>query len=246
MEGFLRQLSQFRQACPFLQRTPIAKLRDLSVTTVHSSHLKSVRANSPASLNHCVSEASPTSRRSCPASGSCFGNRSRSCRGCSRTPSNSNSYGNLQKRTTALNLLAEQCPIMSKAMAVHMARSRLRPRSQVNQLERNLNLSLSSTIIPPTELSSDLETKEVIRRQALKQSPTQPAFDYDHFYRHEIEKKHQDKSYRYFNNINRLAEQFPLAHLGGQKQQTSQNVTVWCSNDYLGMSRHPLVLRKMT
>lgn len=29
-------------------------------------------------------------------------------------------------------------------------------------------------------------------------------FDYEAFYANELEKKHKDKSYRYFNNINRV------------------------------------------
>lgn len=66
-------------------------------------------------------------------------------------------------------------------------------------------------------------------------------FDYDAFYRGELEKKHQDKSYRYFNNINRLAGEFPRAHTAS----TEDRVTVWCSNDYLGMGRNPEVIRTM-
>ncbi|KAJ3324183.1 mitochondrial 5-aminolevulinate synthase [Blyttiomyces sp. JEL0837] len=65
-------------------------------------------------------------------------------------------------------------------------------------------------------------------------------FNYEHFYRSEIEKKHQDKSYRYFNNINRLAQAYPTAHTA-----TGEHVTVWCSNDYLGMSKHPEVVESM-
>ncbi|GAA5993629.1 hypothetical protein JCM10908_000650 [Rhodotorula pacifica] len=64
-------------------------------------------------------------------------------------------------------------------------------------------------------------------------------FDYDSFYAAELEKKHQDKSYRYFNNVNRLAAKFPVAHTANKADE----VTVHCSNDYLGMGRHPVTLR---
>lgn len=53
-------------------------------------------------------------------------------------------------------------------------------------------------------------------------------------------KKKQDKSYRIFNKINRLAEEPPRA-----ESITMAPVTVWCSNDYLGMSRHSLILETM-
>ncbi|KAL9093368.1 MAG: hypothetical protein Q9165_004109 [Trypethelium subeluteriae] len=66
-------------------------------------------------------------------------------------------------------------------------------------------------------------------------------FDYDRFYKAELDKKHNDKSYRYFNNINRLAQEFPRAHMS----DVDQRVTVWCSNDYLGMGRNPQVLKTM-
>src|SRR5262249_210343 len=64
------------------------------------------------------------------------------------------------------------------------------------------------------------------------------AFDYEGFYSAELEKKHKDKSYRYFNNINRLAAKFPVAHTASHGEE----VHVWCSNDYLGMSKNPVVL----
>jgi 5-aminolevulinate synthase len=66
-------------------------------------------------------------------------------------------------------------------------------------------------------------------------------FDYEDFFVGELDKKHKDQSYRYFNNINRLAAKFPVAHTGSQ----SEEVDVWCSNDYLGMSKNPVVLETM-
>ena len=65
-------------------------------------------------------------------------------------------------------------------------------------------------------------------------------FDYDGFCQEEIDRKKSDKSYRYFNNINRLAQSFPKAATG-----SGSEVTVWCSNDYLGMSRHPVVIKSI-
>lgn len=72
-------------------------------------------------------------------------------------------------------------------------------------------------------------------------APKPVKFDYDGFYSAELDKKHKDKSYRYFNNINRLAQEFPRAHMFDQNER----VTVWCSNDYLGMGRNPEVLQTM-
>ncbi|OAA57844.1 5-aminolevulinate mitochondrial precursor [Niveomyces insectorum RCEF 264] len=66
-------------------------------------------------------------------------------------------------------------------------------------------------------------------------------FDYEGFYETELDRKRKDKSYRYFNNINRLATDFPRAHMADKNER----VTVWCANDYLGMGSHPEVLRTM-
>lgn len=72
-------------------------------------------------------------------------------------------------------------------------------------------------------------------------APASPRFDYEGFYNNELDKKHKDKSYRYFNNINRLAKEFPRAHMAAKDER----VTVWCSNDYLGMGRNKHVLKTM-
>ncbi|PPQ77695.1 hypothetical protein CVT25_011130 [Psilocybe cyanescens] len=66
-------------------------------------------------------------------------------------------------------------------------------------------------------------------------------YNYESFYVNELEKKHQDSSYRYFNNINRLAAKFPIAHTASVKDE----VEVWCANDYLGMGNNPVVLETM-
>jgi 5-aminolevulinate synthase len=49
--------------------------------------------------------------------------------------------------------------------------------------------------------------------------------------------------YREFVTINRISGQYPLAMLNGQED--SEPVVVWCSNDYLGMSQHPVVTEAM-
>lgn len=44
--------------------------------------------------------------------------------------------------------------------------------------------------------------------------------------------------YRTFVTLNRICGQYPLARLEGSD---GEPVVVWCSNDYLGMSQHPVV-----
>ncbi|XP_049283864.1 5-aminolevulinate synthase, erythroid-specific, mitochondrial isoform X2 [Anopheles funestus] len=72
--------------------------------------------------------------------------------------------------------------------------------------------------------------------------PTERKFQYEDFFHEQILRKKQDHSYRVFKKVNRLAAegQFPraLEYSWGERP-----ITVWCSNDYLGMSCHPEVKR---
>ena len=72
----------------------------------------------------------------------------------------------------------------------------------------------------------------------FKEISIKSSFDYEQFFHSQILKKKQDHSYRVFKKVNRLAQSFPSALEYTGKKKT---VTVWCSNDYLGMSRHPQV-----
>lgn len=57
-----------------------------------------------------------------------------------------------------------------------------------------------------------------------------------------MEKK-QDHTYRVFKTVNRWADAYPFAQHFSEASMASKDVSVWCSNDYLGMSRHPRVLQ---
>lgn len=68
-------------------------------------------------------------------------------------------------------------------------------------------------------------------------------FGYDQFFRDKIMEKKQDHTYRVFKTVNRRADAFPFAQHFSEASVASKDVSVWCSNDYLGMSRHPRVLQ---
>lgn len=209
-------LRQSKSMCPFLKKTSPATLRALSTSARHAS----------------------------PCGGS---------------------MSNLQT-------IARRCPVMGKAMAVQTAqagkmglggvaamgamrsftgktgRARLHTSRahEARPMEDTIFGREKSTLKLPAIDKSYPANRSVPPPQHLKPAttaapPQAPKFNYEDFYNAELEKKHKDKSYRYFNNINRLAKEFPRAHMSNKQER----VTVWCSNDYLGMGRNPQVLKSM-
>jgi len=68
--------------------------------------------------------------------------------------------------------------------------------------------------------------------------------DYQSQFESAIEALHAEKRYRVFADLERIAGQFPKAlwrHDGKVRE-----ITVWCSNDYLGMGQHADVIAAMT
>lgn len=66
-------------------------------------------------------------------------------------------------------------------------------------------------------------------------------FAYENFFQEQIMKKKQDHSYRVFKKVNRLAGSGLFPHALEYSTREERPITVWCSNDYLGMSAHSRV-----
>jgi 5-aminolevulinate synthase len=67
--------------------------------------------------------------------------------------------------------------------------------------------------------------------------------DYGHFFKDALDAIHREGRYRVFADIKRHQGAFPTGdHYVGD---TVRPITVWCSNDYLGMGQHPAVIAAM-
>ena len=63
-------------------------------------------------------------------------------------------------------------------------------------------------------------------------------FDYNSSFKDQIQQVRSEGRYRDFIGLQRRAGHFPLASWGKNKEE----VTMWCINDYLGMSQNPKVI----
>lgn len=143
----------------------------------------------------------------------------------------------LRQLSSSSSLITEarQCPFMKQALKRKEQRSYSSATKPVNATAVPIS---SST--PYSFKNIDLANHGHLDIAPSMTNP-EASFDYNGFLNDELERKRVDKSYRYFNNINRLAEEFPKAH----RSQEEKKVTVWCSNDYLGMGKNDLTLQEM-
>jgi 5-aminolevulinate synthase len=68
--------------------------------------------------------------------------------------------------------------------------------------------------------------------------------DYRGIFEDAVDALRAEKRYRVFADLERIAGQFPRAIYRDQSDN-QREITIWCSNDYLGMGQHPLTIAAM-
>ena len=120
-------------------------------------------------------------------------------------------------RVSALQTAARQCPVIGKALIVQQQKRDYITKSATVAVGEESSLEEAHRAAGVTDLSKgnfsvgEIGLMEGIcphaaaARKAYELTYAGPAkFDYEAFYAKELDKKHKDKSYRYFNNINRV------------------------------------------
>ena len=68
--------------------------------------------------------------------------------------------------------------------------------------------------------------------------------DYRGFFEDAVDALRQEKRYRVFADLERIAGRFPRA-IYRDASDNQREITIWCSNDYLGMGQHPVTIAAM-
>uniref|UniRef100_A0AAR2IJU6 5-aminolevulinate synthase n=1 Tax=Pygocentrus nattereri TaxID=42514 RepID=A0AAR2IJU6_PYGNA len=153
---------------------------------------------------------------------------------------------------------ASKCPFLAAEMG------------QNSNVVRQASLELQEDVsevrtvrkdVPASELNplvKNTKTDGNLMKKLIKQRPTMVShllqenmpksisnFRYDEFFEKKIDEKRNDHTYRVFKTVNRRATEFPMADDYSESLVSKRDVSVWCSNDYLGMSRHPRVVQSV-
>ncbi|XP_010730699.2 5-aminolevulinate synthase, erythroid-specific, mitochondrial isoform X2 [Larimichthys crocea] len=163
----------------------------------------------------------------------------------------------LRRTGATLMSLADRCPIIARQVSVSspasledkLSISPTKPKTpRVSAVDQKRLFAQTATHVAVT-VSKDCPfvTSQfgVVRARPEVQEDVKevgPSYDYDRFFIEKIAEKKKDHTYRVFKTVNRSAEIFPFAEDYSINGREASQVSVWCSNDYLGMSRHPRVL----
>lgn len=232
----LSSLTRFKAVCPFLGRTKTSTLRSLSTSS------------SPGfpSLSALTERATK-----CPVMGPALSVRSKEIvAGYASVAANSD-VEKIHKDKGVFppaGATIEMCPHASAARAAARMADDLAAAAAKQKVKNDAKHAKEEAVAAAAagcpfhqKALAEAAAEQKAATAAAPKSKDHTGFNYEQFYISELDKKHQDKSYRYFNNINRLAAKFPVAHTSSVKDE----VEVWCANDYLGMGNNPVVLETM-
>lgn len=212
-------MAAFLHHCPFLKSVPMPALRRTGTSLLSLADqcpiiVRQISVSSPASLDAKLT-VSPTKTKP------------------HRLPMLDQKRLVAQTATQVAVSVSKGCPFVSSQIGMVRASPEVQEdvqRGRVTSLLRGLKNSILPAAAPTNTVT------------LLKDNMVGPSYDYDRFFVEKIAEKKKDHTYRVFKTVNRSAEVFPFAEDYSISGREGSQVSVWCSNDYLGMSRHPRVL----
>lgn len=212
-------MAAFLHHCPFLKSVPMPALRRTGTSLLSLADqcpiiVRQISVSSPASLDAKLT-VSPTKTKP------------------HRLPMLDQRRLVAQTATQVAVSVSKGCPFVSSQIGMVRASPEVQEdvqRGRVTSLLRGLK----NSILPAAARTNTVTL--------LKDNMVGPSYDYDRFFVEKIAEKKKDHTYRVFKTVNRSAEVFPFAEDYSISGREGSQVSVWCSNDYLGMSRHPRVL----
>lgn len=141
------------------------------------------------------------------------------------SPSYIRNYG-----SSLLKTYGQHCPFMSRLTGTLTSAN-----SCDEAMEAVKKCPFLAEVTPLVKEASKEMQDDVIDLTPTSESET---FPYEEFFHEQIMRKKKDHSYRVFKKVNRMAAEFPGAY---EYSRGKRPITVWCANDYLGMSCHPEV-----
>lgn len=212
-------MAAFLHHCPFLKSVPMPALRRTGTSLLSLADqcpiiVRQISVSSPASLDAKLT-VSPTKTKP------------------HRLPMLDQKRLVAQTATQVAVSVSKGCPFVSSQIGMVRASPEVQEdvqRGRVTSLLRGLK----NSILPAAARTNTVTL--------LKDNMVGPSYDYDRFFVEKIAEKKKDHTYRVFKTVNRSAEVFPFAEDYSISGREGSQVSVWCSNDYLGMSRHPRVL----
>ncbi|XP_076598170.1 5-aminolevulinate synthase, erythroid-specific, mitochondrial [Chaetodon auriga] len=213
-------MAAFLHHCPFLKSVPKPALRRTGATLLSLADrcpiiARQISVSGPASLEAKL-RVSPITPKA------------------NRLPAVNQSRLFAQTATQVAVSASKGCPFVTSQIGMVQASPEVQEDVQEG-LVTSLLKGLKDSILPTSAQTSTVT-------HLLKDSMVGPSYDYDSFFNGKIAEKKQDHTYRVFKTVNRSAEVFPFAEDYSVSGREGSHVSVWCSNDYLGMSRHPQVL----
>ncbi|XP_061590795.1 5-aminolevulinate synthase, nonspecific, mitochondrial [Cololabis saira] len=159
-----------------------------------------------------------------------------------------------QTASPGVQLVGSKCPFLAAEMVIEVGLELQEDIQEMNNYRTGKTVvDMSAEDLAEVERINAIDSKSLFKPKSFKAShqlkdnlPKGAIFEYDIFFDTKIESKKRDHTYRVFKTVNRRAALFPMADNYSESLQGKRDVSVWCSNDYLGMSRHPTVTRAIT